>query len=129
MANLTTLDSVRVGLITPALTFILESLVMDPYPELVITSITDGVHNHGSAHYRGEAVDVRTKTLPDGEAAALRGRLQTYLGDSYLVLLEQPGATPETTGQHLHVQLKQAATVIYPPAPILPFAPPKGEPS
>ena len=110
MAAVTSLPTVKILIVTPALCRILEALLEDSAPEHVVTSITDGIHTHHSAHYRGEAVDVRTRDLSADDAAAVRDRLAAALGPRFTVLLEQPGATPATSAQHLHVQLAIGAT-------------------
>lgn len=59
----------------------------------VITSALDGKHSKGSLHYKGLALDFRTRTLDDPQALATA--LATALGDDYDVVLE---------GDHLHVE-------------------------
>ena len=60
---------------------------------LVITSARDGDHRPGSMHYQGDAIDLRSRNLPDAFSA--RDRLQTLLGDEYDVVLE---------ADHIHVE-------------------------
>jgi len=60
---------------------------------LVITSALDGVHSKHSKHYSGDAVDIRSRDLPD--AFGMAGELQERMGDAYNVLLEQ---------DHIHIE-------------------------
>ncbi len=103
----TCLPTVRVTIVTGALARILAAIAAEPIDH-VITAIADGVHNHVSAHYRGEAVDLRTRTLSPADLHATIARLETALGADYLVLYERPGDTPATSAEHLHVQLRRA---------------------
>lgn len=62
--------------------------------DIVITSGTDGTHKRNSLHYRGRALDLRTKTLGDDKylwAETVKRRL----GKGYDVILES---------DHLHVE-------------------------
>lgn len=73
---------------------------------LTITSGSDGKHSLKpySRHYTLEAVDVRTKHLPDGAAKRqLQAELQRELGDQFSVLLEMEG----TAQEHLHLQVRK----------------------
>ncbi len=83
-------DSLALGRILATL------LSLDYAGELVITSGSDGTHNPNSRHYRGEAVDIRTRNLPNPEA--VRAQLAAALGPKFSVLNE---------GDHLHVQVKK----------------------
>ena len=68
--------------------------------ECVVTSITDGDHSTGSKHHTGEAIDLRTKNLPDQTAIrSAAERLQTALGDSYDVVTEST---------HCHVEYDES---------------------
>ena len=69
--------------------------------DLVITSGCEGRHVTGSKHYRGEALDVRTKTLSLGQKEQLAVYLRTQLGLASYVALEQAG----TANEHMHVEL------------------------
>jgi hypothetical protein len=62
---------------------------------VIVTSATDGKHGRGSLHYVGLAVDLRTRHLPQGVAAHLKGKLAEALGPQYDVVLEKT---------HLHVE-------------------------
>jgi hypothetical protein len=70
--------------------------------DLVITSGSDGTHGEKSKHYAGNAVDLRTKTLPGKEIErAVASELQEALGREYLVILET---------DHIHVQYEPKRT-------------------
>ena len=63
--------------------------------DLVITSLRDGKHMKGSLHYKGLAVDLRTRDLcPINRATATR-RLKGALGPEYDVVLES---------DHIHIE-------------------------
>jgi hypothetical protein len=64
--------------------------------DVTITSGCDGKHKDGSRHYKGLAIDFRTRDFPEGcKLATWRDRLAKRLGDEYFVLIEP---------DHLHVQ-------------------------
>lgn len=63
----------------------------------VVTSVMDGVHQDGSDHYRGTAVDLRVTTLDDPAAAT--AALRAALGEDFVVLLER-------TPPHVHVSFR-----------------------
>ena len=69
---------------------------------LVVTSGIDGVHSKGSAHYRGDALDLRTNTLAPGTEAATCATLQAALGPDFWVLYEGAG----TTNAHCHLEVR-----------------------
>ena len=58
--------------------------------EVVITSGTDGRHSVGSKHYRGDALDIRTRNLPDPQTTApqIVHRLRGQLGPDFDILFE-----------------------------------------
>ncbi len=63
--------------------------------ECVITSGTDGTHMWGSLHYGGQAIDLRTRMLPDGVDDVIAAELRLALGDTYDVVAEET---------HLHLE-------------------------
>ncbi len=63
--------------------------------EIVITSLLDGKHSKKSLHYKGLAVDLRTRHLSPSDRALVMARLREALGDEYDVVLES---------DHLHVE-------------------------
>ena len=63
--------------------------------ELVITSLLDGQHMKGSLHYKGLAVDLRTRHLSKADRGIAAQRLRVALGPEYDVVLE---------GSHIHIE-------------------------
>lgn len=68
--------------------------IYGPLP-LVITSARDGQHMAGSLHYKGFAVDLRTKDLDPQHVTMIHTQLQQVLGAQYDVVLE---------ADHIHVE-------------------------
>lgn len=117
-------DSVRLKGVTPALAwmfYVLDGLARHRRglpDQLVITSIYDGKHSPNSRHYRGEAIDLRSKNFPTVAAkrafrAELENALNTHpvalasgVGNLFRVLLEGIG----TPNEHFHIQVKKGAT-------------------
>jgi hypothetical protein len=100
-----TLPTVAIPLWTRTLSYLLEKLMRDP-ERLVITSIGDGVHAADSAHYRGEAIDLRSHDLLTMEdKRARQARLKETLGPLFSVQLEPYDVAGSTAAEHLHVQL------------------------
>jgi hypothetical protein len=112
----TTLPGVEFARIAPAGFAILAALWQASQSlqcDFQITSGTDGQHSGPTdPHYTGEAYDIRTLGLPAGMAAKLAAFLANELGAAFYVLHEMPGDTPQTTGEHLHVQ--RAKGTVYP---------------
>lgn len=68
---------------------------------LTITSADDGTHKGTSLHYRGLALDFRTKDLPPGiDPRRLAAMVKDCLGQHYDVILEDF----EGNNEHLHVE-------------------------
>lgn len=63
--------------------------------ELIITSLLDGKHMPNSFHYKGLAVDLRTRHLSRTDKMLVAARLRLALGPEYDVVLEKT---------HLHVE-------------------------
>lgn len=72
---------------------IVESILNKYGQELVITSCMEGKHKRGSAHYRGDAVDLRIWTLINAEECIKECR--EALGDDFDIILE---------GNHIHLE-------------------------
>src|SRR4051812_24401163 len=72
----------------------------------VITSLLDGQHNPGSLHPKGLAADLRTVDLTVGERQGWYDAILRELSPvGYDVVWEGGvGATPMTTGAHIHIE-------------------------
>jgi len=63
--------------------------------DVVITSGCEGTHSAKSLHYKGLALDFRTRNLTQGEIVEVTDALRADLGDDYDVVFE---------GDHFHVE-------------------------
>lgn len=63
--------------------------------DCTITSGTEGKHGYSSEHYKGDAVDFRTRDLFPDQKTAIAKEIAARLGDNYDVVLEET---------HLHVE-------------------------
>jgi hypothetical protein len=72
------------------------------------TAFLDGIHNPGSLHPLGLAVDLRAKDLKDSEAISWFQAIASQLEPmGFDVAWEGgPGATPATTGAHVHIEFQ-----------------------
>jgi hypothetical protein len=105
-----TLHTVRFDVHTPALAWILLVLATNP-EEFTITCGSNGLHAEHSAHYRGEAVDVRSHDLDTmARKRARQQRLAFALGPNFTVLLEPYDVFGSTAAEHLHCQLRAGET-------------------
>lgn len=69
--------------------------------QVVITSGADGCHVTGSKHYRGDALDIRTKDMPNAEVKREFVKLVIQrLGEGYQGFLENEG----TSNEHAHFE-------------------------
>jgi hypothetical protein len=66
--------------------------------DCVITACVDGVHQAGSLHYCGLAVDLRSRDFRPGDLDKAIARIRQCLGADYDVVLEN---------DHLHVEFDQ----------------------
>lgn len=112
MAALRCLSDVRVEAITAGLCRILTALEqvcrLGTHPDVPdpvqITAISNGQHMTGSRHYRGEAVDIRSKSFQSADAKRwFCDELAAALGPRFTVLLESAGQANE----HVHVQVRK----------------------
>lgn len=104
---------VRIDIVTQAFCYILSKLEefhrnswdQQNYPkDLIITSIADGKHMENSQHYKGTAIDIRSKNFTSENAKiAFRARFEKYLGYKFRVLYEGKG----TPNEHFHIQIKK----------------------
>lgn len=68
---------------------------------MVITSIRDGKHMEGSLHYKGLAVDLRSKHIPTlKEKEDVLHNIKKVLGEQFDVLLENIDKAQE----HYHIE-------------------------
>lgn len=65
-----------------------------------ITAGTDGTHMKGSLHYKGQAIDLRSKNLKEEQKDLVFAELKKRLGKDYDVLLEDRGMPNE----HFHIE-------------------------
>jgi hypothetical protein len=63
--------------------------------DVIITSGIDGAHSSNSLHYKGRALDFRTRHLSDGERVEVMASLRSHLGDDFDVVFE---------GDHFHCE-------------------------
>lgn len=63
--------------------------------EALITTARDGEHMKTSLHYKGRALDLRTKDVADAVLVHYRDNLAEALGDDWDVVLERT---------HIHVE-------------------------
>ena len=63
--------------------------------ELVITSVVEGTHSHGSLHYAGQAADLRSKHIESELQRHIRDDLSEKLGNDFDVTLEH---------DHFHIE-------------------------
>lgn len=74
--------------------------------DCTITSLLDGKHNCGSLHPKGYAEDLRTIDMTEAQRtswfAAIKLRLEPMGFD--VVWEGGVGATPATTGAHIHIE-------------------------
>ena len=90
-------QGVRINGITPEMVIgvIIIMDAIEKYGNLTITACTDGKHMRGSKHYTGNAVDIRTWTIPKEKEREFAGELKGALGTNFDVVLH-------TT--HIHVE-------------------------
>ena len=65
--------------------------------EAIVTSGNDGHHMPNSLHYKGLAMDLRTKDQTHEKITAFATRLQMEIGDDYDVIIED-------NPPHIHVE-------------------------
>lgn len=77
---------------------------------LVVTAALDGEHMHGSLHYRGLAVDIRSRMLQSEQQLAFITAAKAGLGECYDVVLEK---------DHFHIELSPIG-LAKPPKSVVP---------
>ncbi len=71
-------------------------------PVLTITEGTGAKHMEGSKHYKGLALDIRSKNIPEMTKTLIKHECNINLGESFDFFLEQAGEA----GEHFHVELR-----------------------
>lgn len=126
MAKLLTTSDFRLAVVTKSglrMLSVLEEVATERQLDLVLTAGTNGVHSGPlDPHYLGNALDVRLLDLPVEQRTLLVSDLASRLGPAFTCLHELPGATLQTTAEHLHVQLKKGLSELpkelqQPPSP------------
>lgn len=81
----------------------------------VVTSMLDGHHNDGSLHPLGCAVDLRTADLSSAERQAWFDVLKSELEPMGFDVVWEGGvgATPATTGAHIHIEYDPKGRVFW----------------
>lgn len=72
--------------------------------ETIITSAADSVHNPGSKHGQGLAVDVRNGNLTEDQKTRIWAKIQRLEKYGYDCVNEVEHATVATTGTHFHIE-------------------------
>ncbi len=67
--------------------------------ECVITSAVEGKHGNHSHHYKGCAIDLRTRDLSRRDRIIIAEQIRSALGSEYQVVLED---------DHLHIEFDPA---------------------
>lgn len=119
MARLTTADEFRLEFVTPAglrILSVLQQIASAQDRDLVLTAGTNGNHSGpGDPHTRGDAFDLRLLDRSPIQRQTLVGLIVAKLGPAFTVLYEMAEATPQTTEEHCHIQVKKGT--VYPPQP------------
>ena len=85
-------QGVRLELLTPQM--VLAAMVVDSVyrkhdiVDCVVTSGSDGKHSTNSWHYKGRALDFRTRNVPVTLRTAVAQEISVSLGENYDVVLE-----------------------------------------
>jgi len=93
------IDGCRAGILRGLIS--IEHIFTDLSLQLVVTSGSEHYEHqaHRSAHYRGDAADVRSRTVGPRQKALVLGRIKDALGPDYVVILENEGEPNE----HFHI--------------------------
>ncbi len=62
--------------------------LMEQTGQFTITACLDGKHKTGSLHYKGLAVDIRSRHIPDAQKDSVLAAIKATLGRDYDVILE-----------------------------------------
>lgn len=107
-ARITFKSGVRLGNLQPQTVLAIQVAagcygVMD-IEEMVVTSINDGSHSRGSLHYSGNAVDLRTNSVPTSKVRKLEAHLKMALGADFDVVLESFVENQRQPNEHIHIE-------------------------
>ena len=69
--------------------------IMSQFGEFVVTSLRDGTHMDTSLHYKGLAMDIRTRHMTDEQITGAVADLRAALGKDYDVVREH---------DHIHIE-------------------------
>jgi hedgehog signaling domain-containing protein len=64
--------------------------------ELVVTSANDSTHSTNSLHYKGRAIDIRTRTIPAHLRSVVFGKIKTELDPQGFDCVDE--------GDHFHIE-------------------------
>ena len=123
-------DGVVLHPLTPALIRLLavtDQAVRVLGRDLTVTCGREG-HSVTDPHTRGEAIDIRTRDLPEGTIFTLVNWLRTALGPAWTVLYEvkeKPNGVlasmayvnPDASAAHVHIQPRKNTS--WPPSPLV----------
>ena len=73
--------------------------------DCVITSANDSKHGPNSLHYKGQALDLRTRHLPEPAVQGIIDKLKVSLGEQFDVVLE---------ADHFHLEYQPKTAYINP---------------
>lgn len=76
-------------------TMVAYSIYADHGYDLIITSGTNGSHSRGSEHYKGDAIDLRTRHMSAGDPEKISEEIARALGPEFDVILEPT---------HIHIE-------------------------
>lgn len=95
---------VKLGGVCPelALAAVVVEATLREYGPVVVTSVLDGTHSDGSLHYRGRAMDLRSKHIAAHNKDLVLRALRVNLGSEFDVLLEGRG----TENEHFHLEFQ-----------------------
>lgn len=82
---------------------VVQPIINNHGAECVVTACKDGKHKDGSLHYKGLAMDIRSKTLIPKDLPNIVQELRLALGPQFDVVLEGEN-TPGASAQHIHVE-------------------------
>ena len=85
------------GLATPVIVamIVADQVYSEHGHNLTLTSALDGKHSSQSLHYVGQAIDLRTRDVPEDLRKTLRKKIAQRLGSDFDVILEKT---------HIHIE-------------------------